>query len=254
MKHSILIPHRNRNKHLEWTLWSIERSAQVVGIYDYEVIVLDSHSNTRPMPEHCFTDRVVAVGCPMSVFNKPKLYNLGIALAHGDVLTFLDADILVGERWMEGVNVLEDSSIIRLCYRVRNLPEEWSSRLAGDPCEAVADAAFARWDEWPQTMECYGFHNRNKPDYDKQPWGNSQFSVTRENLGDLRYDERYEGKGREDLEFNRQFERRYGENYRGFIRHEPDYSLLHMYHEHDNLEEWSDPKYSQRHIEMYESE
>ena len=48
-----------------------------------------------------------------------------------------------------------------------------------------------------------------------QPWGNSQFSMTVEALGDLRFHETYEGRGFEDVDFLRQVAAKFGDRYVG---------------------------------------
>jgi len=107
MIHSIIIPHRGRERHLAACLWSIEHSRDVCGFARdaLEFLVVDA--------DDPFQSRVSATGiAPWSatflfdpdhpaLFNKPRLLNLGLRHALGDVITFLDADALVGPRFLE---------------------------------------------------------------------------------------------------------------------------------------------------------
>ena len=53
--------------------------------------------------------------------------------------------------------------------------------------------------------------------------GNSQFSIRRDKLGDLKFDERYIGRGHEDIAFNRAIAEQ--QPCRCFVNHDPNYRL-----------------------------
>jgi hypothetical protein len=248
IRHSVLITHRDRHAYLRLCLWSIARSARACGISDYEVVIVDNGSIYPPffvgagVPRlHLVVDR-----SPMPIFNKPALWRLAIDAAAGELLTFLDADALVGRDWMAGLEVLADPAIIRLCYRVRYLPATVAAELspAANPTRAkLVDGYFARFDEYPVAYEAYGSSGRPASNVGlagfrappkKEPWGNSQFSVTRAALGDLRPDPAYVGHGFEDLDFLRQFERHYGDSYRGVIHTDAARAMFHLQHDYRN--------------------
>ncbi len=255
--HSILIPHRGRQKYLDLCLKSLHRSAGVCGSPEYETIVLEPTEDDI-------------------VFNKCALYNLGIAEARGDVISFLDADMLVGPRWMEGVAKLaEDPRIVRLCYRVRRLSRGRTEQLFKGPgffptlCylpdgpvedqAAFISAMFGLYDHFELAAEAYREPDRCRPGeaigWAHEVYGNSQFSITREKLADIRYDERYEGKGREDWEIARQMQRRYGADYRGFIWTDAEHALFHMWHDQAADDElWSNAKYAKRQFQLWEED
>ena len=62
-----------------------------------------------------------------------------------------------------------------------------------------------------------------------KPWGNSQFSITREKLGDVRYDERL-GLHCEDMDMNMMLMVKFGGDYRGRIFTEPEHAMFHLNH------------------------
>jgi len=229
--HSIIIPHRNRSKLLALCLWSIERSARECRNDDYEIIVSDQGSDR--LPPLLSKARLIRDSSPLSRFQtkdgskeffcKGRAVNRGIEAAEGDVLTFLDADAVAGRRWISGAEWLRDHpEVTRLCYRVRMVHETSLDDV---------DAWFAQYDALPLAFEGYcapeiaatGCGNSNLV------FGNSQFSIRRDVLGDVRCDERYIGAGYEDLQFIRAIWRRAGENYKGVIRTEADEALLHIF-------------------------
>lgn len=259
MFHSILITHRNRNEYLALALWSIHRSARICGVTEYEVVVIENGSLIQPPigPR----ETLLVDYCEMPVFNKSRLYNLGIGAARGDVLTFLDADALVGPRWMEGVLVLAESAIVRLCYRVRYLPKEVMARLEHG-AEHEIERLFADYDavgdhrdhrggwKYRLAFEAWRHHDRNHYEPDYQPFGNGLFSITRENLGDLRCDEGYVGKGGEDLDIALRLEHKFKGRYQGFLSPDPQHNLFCFEHPHDP-ESWGSAKYQRANNRRY---
>lgn len=236
MLNSILIAHQDMNAHLAWCLWSIRRSAEATGITDYEVLVIDAGSREPPEAQEPH-ERMIHYDQAMSVFNKPKLLNVGIDAAEGDVLTFLDADMLVGRNWLSGVLGLRGPAIIRLCYRVRRLSAyRWLQLQHSTDRDKFTRWLFRRYDHFNLAFEAYGKHDHNAQpttaDERRRVFGNSQFSVTREKLAHLRPNEGMAGHGTEDLEFNQQFERHYGDHYRGVLESYPPNCLFHLPHEH----------------------
>ena len=243
MKHSILITHRNRHAHLHLCLWSIQRSAACCDVDDWEVVVVDNGSKLPPFDDCRGNIRLVVDREPMPIFNKPRLWNIAIDSARGRVLSFLDADAIVGRRWMEGINAFdEDHALIRLCYRVRYLPQDYRSRIRHAVHRGrFVDSLFDQYAEFQLAWEGYGTASTNRYDPAKldRVFGNSQFSVRRRHLEDLRPNELYVGRGLEDLEFLRQFERRYGDDYRGFLDTDPAASMFHLQHDKGG-KDWND--------------
>jgi len=260
MKHSILITHRNRNAHLHLCLWSIAWSATCCRVDpdDFEVVVVDNGSRVLPISEATEATgnvRLILDGSPMPIFNKPKLWNRAIAEARGRVLTFLDADAIVGRRWIEGVEAFDrDRDLIRLCYRVRYLPKEYAQRIQHATHRGrFVDGLFEQYANFAKAWEGYGNASTNRfdPNQLDRVFGNSQFSVRRRHLADLRPNEQYEGRGFEDLEFLRQFQRRYGDDYRGFLDTEPTAGMFHL--QHDKSKDWNDPKCVRANCERYKA-
>lgn len=255
MRHSIIIPHRNRNRHLALCLWSIRHSARQCEATDYEVIIVDNGSDAPPFEQDANTT-VLNDPTPRVVFNKPALLNWGILASTGDILTFLDADAIVGPLWLQGASLLRDSGLTRLCYRVRYLPPAAVCELEGaQDRESLLDQWFADYDakgtgrnsardRYRRGFEAYGKPEAgNKSlETDRPIFGNSQFSITRKKLGDLRFDEAYEGAGCEDLALNRAVYRHYGDEYRAEIVTEGPRTMFHI----DTPRDTTDPTWGHR--------
>ena len=246
MNHSIIIPVRRRRERLEACLWSLGRSRRVTGITDYEVIVVEAGTRDAvTLPTYGQRVTVLCDSTPMDVFNKPRLLNLGIELAHGDVLSFLDADTIVGPRWLECAesdqwHCPEDGTprLTKLCYRVRYLSDACLSPLLGllpGARDGVQDEWLRKWSKLQCAREAYG-----RPDaWDVAPppqpelpsariHGNSQWSVRREALKYLRWDEQYVGRGYEDISLARSLWYKYGRAYRAALVTDPEHALLHI--------------------------
>jgi len=275
--HSILTTHRNRHEHLAVLLWSLRRSARICGAEDWELIVAEHGSLVVPAtndprvrilvddrPAPLTTVSVDADGRLLPHwagfdpaaghrkelrpwFPKSRLWNLAIDAARGELLTFLDCDMLVGRRFLESADdLVRDPGLTRVCYRVRNCEQlkqgrsDWLDRILAVPDElgraVIADYLLERYEQHPLAYEAYGGHWRNCWGPGQQPWGNSQFSMRREDLSGLRFCEEFTGRGFEDLDFNAQVERRFAGRYRAVIHTDPDHGLLHWMH--DRYEDW----------------
>jgi predicted glycosyltransferase involved in capsule biosynthesis len=225
--HSIVIPSRNRNQQLLLAIWSIKRSAAFCGIKNYEIVIVDSHSANPPKSESNVS--VLFDTNPKGLLNKPRCQNIGIDSAVGNALTFLDADALVSLRWMEGISELEKHPrLTRLCYRVRYLPSDYIAAVqSSESRERTVDKLFAEYDTYLLAHEAYGRPENNR--HSCGPiFGNSQFSMRRDVLGDLRYDDEYVGRGHEDLAFIRETWMRDPESYRAKILTDPEHAIFHF--------------------------
>ena len=229
MKHSILITHRCRESYLEVCLWSLYRSAAACGITDVEVIIAHV-GHVPPVAE--------TVGCTIlldhdhpATFNKARLHNLAIEAASGDVLTFLDCDALVNRHFCDGIAALTNPRIIRLCYRVRLLPATMLRTLLDTHNRNdLVDSVFAAYDTFTLGYEAYGTTLSTVRSDGMHPIGNSQFSIRREVLCDMRFDEQYVGHGMEDLDMAEQIMRRYGANYKAAIVTDAEHAMFHLQH------------------------
>ncbi len=235
MHHSIIIPNRDYNQYLRHCLWSIQASAEVCGIDvpcgigEYEVVVVDQGSKEVP---DVAGSRVRLIVQPRSeYFNKPRAQNAGIEAATGDVLSFLDADTLVGSRWMENVASLDRLgwlALTKLCYRVRYLPETALAEL--DSVGHGKGFPVPDYDALPIAFEGYGEAHTDRTQTEaRQPvFGNSQFSIKRTVLDGLRFNEEFQGRGYEDLWMNREIHRHFGDDYRAAVVTDPGHALLHI--------------------------
>jgi len=253
MRHTIIIPHRNRNDQLELCLWSILRSADATQCKGLEVLVVEHGSTVCPvapddrvrvivddrhMPSGTIKTRIGEVKHYRNAFCKSRLLNLGIEHARGEVVTILDADAVVALRWTCCAEVLLHSPRLRrVAYRVRYLDKRMTGVLYGGDRRVLLDHLFAHYDDYDLAWEAYGHPQENKRQ-SGEPWGNSQFSMRRQDIGGLRYDEGYIGKGLEDIDFNRQVYEKFGDTFRGAIFTHGDAAMFHLRHDYDQ-ERWA---------------
>ena len=241
--HSIIIPSLNRDKHLSVCLASIHHSAQVCGvpITDFEIVV----AGETMIVERGF--RLIQFKNVPSVelgpneampYHKTAALNTAMDCARGDVFSFLDADAVVGPRWMENVKRLEqDDTLTKLAYRVKYATfTRWDS----DSTTKTWQWAFENWDDLagcPVVFEAYGQADNDwaerirKGETPVGPrYGNSQFSIRRDKLYGLRFDERYIGRGFDDIHFNRAIAEYHGVAYRCEIVTDGPRALFHIKH------------------------
>lgn len=266
MRHSIIIPHRNRNDYLDVCLWSVLRSIDASHAEGVEVLVIDHGSDEvpvsddervrvlvdpRPMPSG---EIVTKIGTRMryeNAFCKARLLNYGLDHAEGEVVTVLDADAIVGPRWASCVDVLECPPVCRVAYRVRYLDKRMLPVIYGGVRDMIVDHCFEHYEEYPQAWEAYGQPQiDNKDRKAGEPWGNSQFSMRREDLDGLRYDENYVGKGLEDIDFNRRVYERFGASFRGVIFTQPEYAMFHIRHDYERRT-WGDNAFQIANADRY---
>lgn len=241
MLHSVIIPHRNRNDDLRHCLWALNESYKACGLGrdDVEVVVVDTRSDKVPsicggvsrtqlVYDHNTLKTVkithehpgkVSTTTTHKVYCKTAALNVGMDAANGELLTFLDADMLVGPRflhaWLDG----EPPEITKLAYRVRRIDDAGMKLLAEKGPGAQAEIR-KRWGHFSLATEIYVTPEESDiargqvkcaPPNEKDPGpadprriiGNSQFTIPRANLGDRRWNEDYIGAGSEDLEMLR---------------------------------------------------
>lgn len=267
LSHSIIIPHRNRNRQLFQTLWSIERSARLCSTDDYEVLIVDHRSVQSPLCSRFA--RILYDNSPRGLFNKPRAQNIGIEAARGEVLTFLDADMLVGRAWMESEAYRAPPWITRVCYRVRQLTIAGQEnmitvlglleQLPDNQKHSMLDSWFEQYDSFTNVFEAYRTPEAGNVNADDWPrpgpvFGNSQFSIRRDVLRDLRFNEQQEGAGFEDLWLTNQIWQRDKANYEGRILTEPTHALLHISHPRpmDPKSDWCTPESNRANERRYQ--
>lgn len=216
MTHTVIIPHRGRPMNLSLCVGSLYRSAEACGVKDWRAIVVGDKQTDDP-------------------FNKSKALNEGLDRVPDGVVTILDADAIVGRRFLDAANVLEDQGIRRVCYRVIPLPDVVSRMLLGIRNQRARDDHLEdlrrAWDTpglFKPAFEAYRFPDRDRFELNQQPWGNSQFTMRRRDLDGLRFDEDQIGHGWEDVDFNRQVYARFGASYRGRIFTDADHAMFHL--------------------------
>lgn len=240
MLHSIIIPHRNRNRAVYQTLRGIHESARTTNVKDYEVLLVDAGSLVEPAGPA--RGKVIQLGRTGKLFNKPRCLNAGLDEARGEMITFLDGDMLVGRRWMEAapLHLFGPDPPHRLCYRVRRLRVDQNHAENQDVIlnmlehtyswAQMVDSWFSSYDSYSIGWEAYASPDLNDPHGTGAVFGNSQWSIRRDVLGDLRFNEEMDGAGFEDLWMVRQVLETYDGLYRGKILTDADHALLHIDH------------------------
>jgi glycosyltransferase involved in cell wall biosynthesis len=251
ISHSIIIPHRNRVPNLNVCLDSIIQSADYCGVSDYEIIVVNDGPDDpgfKPLQSVLYAlppDR------NFGPFNKPRLQGIGILMARGAILTFLDADALVPRRFMENATRLSNNpSLTKLCYRVRKIPQSDDVKAldkTGPIDLKDPESLFARYDLFQRAMEAYkkphtGYlsaRQERKCLTDKEPvFGNSQFSIPRNKLLPVLPDRRFDCRGFEDIYFNLQIWAWNYADYRAEMVTDSEHALLHLPNPTDNKDQW----------------
>ena len=262
MFHTVIIPVRDYERYLPHCCWALWRSATLCRQEkELEICLVreagDSHCATPPCGD------VVQVDRQGRYFNKCRLQNIGIQESHGDVLTFLDADSIVGPRFLETGPLLlqpEYARVTKFCYRVRYLPPAALQQLnacTGDQDkEALVGLWFNKWLYFDRAFEGYGQAETNVPDNRVDPqapvFGNSDFSIRRDVLGDLRFDEQYVGRGYEDVEMNRRIWRHYGQQYKALIMTDADHGVFQIRNPYQG-EVWGPGEQNSRNQQRYAS-
>jgi glycosyltransferase involved in cell wall biosynthesis len=215
-------------------------------------VVDSSDAAYEPPPEQADKARIIRLDHPgTGPYNKSRALNAGIRAALGEVLTFLDADMLAGPQWYQGATETDWRTYHRLCYRVRRLPLGWQ------PISIHAD--FLLYDRYPIAWEAWGRFDKRRiapkplPDpSDKrpehQPWGNSQWTTHRRHLNGLLYDEDFAGRGFEDLDLLRRFSAAHP-GYRARIETQGLRALLHQ--PHGYTADWASDAITRQNLAIY---
>ena len=245
--HDIIIPHKGREHNLGLCLASLRRSAERCGIEDYRIHIVGEWDNDPPsillddgFRQHCLcygaSDDCVA-DVPLypdeaAPFWKSHLLNNGIEMSNGDVLTFLDADAIVGRYFLRGPEVLAASTLTLLSYRVRYCPATVTEH-SHEELFRHYDAAKPNGSPLYRIgHEAYGQPDGGTGKFKLPAFGNSQFTIRRDVLGETRYDERYFGRGYEDLDILRRICQKCMGRYSAAIMTAGDYAMFHINHKY----------------------
>jgi len=186
LKISVIIPVYNREEHLKASLLAL--SKQEIPSNEYEIIVVDDGSTDQSAKIALEGGAIVV---QTSHVGPGAARNAGMAKATGDLIAFLDADILVKPDYLQ---LLRDrhaktNDLVLLGAR-RHLPEGASSYENGQ----------ARLDSREKLLKRYSFCMSHL----KHPWSlayTCNFSLPRYLVENVRFDESFIGWGLEDIDF-----------------------------------------------------
>ncbi len=122
---SIIIPALNEEDYIEQTIHSVQTSIQDRAAY--EIIIVDNGSTDKTLQ--------IVQSLGIKVISKPDytvagLRNYGAEMAVGDILVFIDADILLTEEWMEPLP------------RVQKMLQDNPNIITGSRCGISDDAGW----------------------------------------------------------------------------------------------------------------
>jgi len=245
---------------LERCLQSIRNSEEESGVKDYEVVVAGQLDECDATRFRLNNRRFRYVPCEIAPpglklppdetppFWKNHCLNTALAQSGGDVLTFLDADSLVGPQFLKCAELLAAASLTRLCYRVCYASEKILSQNTSFDPDAIKG--------YPVAFEAYGrLDGGDSPQGDAIPslpvYGNSQFSIKRSVLGTRVWDERYYGRGFEDLDMIRGIEQDAGggKTYLAAMVTEPSHAIVQI--KHPETPGFANDRWAHRNMRLY---
>lgn len=246
--HCLIVPCFERS--LTACLKSIHASAANCNIQAYRVFICDGGSKVVHKPSH----RETVVPCqglePVRLlpnenrpYNKARCLNAGIEAAVASagakdcVLTFLDADAIVGVRFMAGA--MNAMKYDRVMYRVSRAGKPWGETPISYEAYSHPD------DDWSFRIR---LNPPVMPEPGMAPQGNSQFSILKTKLNEVRFNENYFGRSFEDLWMMRELYRRGLNN--TTIHTDEDHAMFHVpvaASKHFDAGRWSDRNYRMYH-------
>lgn len=183
---SIIIPVYNRQEHLNLCLKSLTN--QSISSSEYEIIVINDGS------QDASAEVAKSYGAKtITISNKgpAAARNIGIAEARGDIIIFLDADILVANNYLERVRERHSRSNSLLLLGARRHLGEGVTNPNKDAINLDSrEKLLRRYSFCLSHLNC--------------PWSvayTCNFSVSRNFLGNIKFDEEYVGWGIEDIDF-----------------------------------------------------
>jgi len=242
----IVIPVHNRWPDLERCLLSITQSELVTGLVPSVLVV---HDDLMPDGwEKMFTPSVEYLPAPPSVpWCKSLSLNVGIdaAAQRGPcVIALLDADMVVGPKWLMACHAASNPRFHRVAFVVRGIIPGQPVKWGDQPWFESLRHRYEAWDQ-PWFSSSGG---RKCNSHRCRCWGNSQGAMRSDVITLARHDERYMSRGFEDLDFLVQLMdaiTALGEEYRGLVWRQSEFGLLH--YEHDP-KGWDDPKWTSHNL------
>lgn len=139
---SIIIPAKNEEKNIGLCLDALTRIDYPKE--KYEIIIVDNGSEDNTIQ--------IAKGFGTKVFVKPELTisglrNYGARMASGEILAFIDADVVVSQRWLTNAVALFNDDTIACVGCGLRIPENstWVERILDLQIKAMPDNEVRQW-------------------------------------------------------------------------------------------------------------
>lgn len=183
---SVIIPVHNRQDHIRFCLEALFQ--QTFSKDCYEIIVIDDGScdSTAAVAENFQTTIIRTKNCGPGAAR-----NRGIEASKGEILVFLDADIIVEEDFLKQIHdyFLYTNAMVLLGAR-RHLPQGYVNNKSGEYSLDSREKLLRRYSFCLNHLNC--------------PWSlayTCNFSVSKNFLSQIRFDESFIGWGLEDIDF-----------------------------------------------------
>jgi len=237
---SIVTCHRGRRLALRAFLRAFSLAVKHLDKDSFEIVITDMDDSESLINK--YSDVLNINLCKVKYdgpFCRSKSLNHAVLNSQGQYITTLDVDSIVTKNFMQKIIDFysdEDMGKVKLCHRVRTLDIDTSlAFLFNNFDESMIKTMFVNYDNFDIHVERYTKHeNTRRNGAIPEPWlkgdalGNSQFTMLKSIFMELGgYDERFVGKGSQDLDFNLRAYRFMGG---GYLFTDYKTSLYHLRH------------------------
>jgi glycosyltransferase involved in cell wall biosynthesis len=266
IKNSIICAYRNRKSCLIAFLRSLFLASEQVNHENIEVVITDLNStdNSQEIFEQYkdkFNLRILSTNYSGD-FWKTKALNHCVKYSNGDFITLLDVDSIANSNLFQSVDsfFLSRKDEVKLCHRVRFITPDISQKIIRLNSNfdkkfiqenlvnrsSLFVVAKERFTEQQKSTSELPINIRNR-EIIQNALGNSHFTMRKEYYLEIGgNDERFIGRGLEDLDFNLRFFRKFKS---GTLKTKPEYSVYHL--KHSYVSNWSNEKLIENNRQIY---